>query len=57
MPQIFAAKHHMFIETYCKTGKEKVLNRSVEAFGMYRTGVIFSAYIVVKPVPSLRNDI
>lgn len=57
MPPIIAQKHQLFLDNYFKTGKEKILNSCLESFAMYRSGVIFPVYLVVKPVPSLRNDI
>lgn len=57
MPPVIALKHHFFLEKYIRTGKERILNRSLESFAMYRTGIIFAVSIAVKAVPSLKNDI
>ena len=57
MPPILAQKHQFFLESYFKNGKERILNSCLESFAMFRTGVIFPVHLVVKPVPSLRNDI
>jgi hypothetical protein len=57
MPSVLAMKHNYFLEKFIKTGKEKILNNCFEVFAMYRTGIIFPISLVVKPVPSLRNDI
>jgi PAS domain S-box-containing protein len=57
MPPVIASKHQFFLENYFKTGKETILNSCLESFAMYRTGTIFPVHLVVKPVPSLRNDI
>ncbi len=57
MPPMIAQKHQFFLDSYFKNGKERILNSCFESFAMYRTGVIFPVNIVVKPVPSLKNDI
>ena len=57
MPPVIGLKHNYFLEKFFKTGKERVLNRSIETFAMYRSGIIFCINLVVKPVPSLKNDI
>lgn len=57
MPPVIAMKHQGFLDKFFKTGKERILNKCLEAFAMYRTGIIFPIHLVVKPVPSLKNDI
>lgn len=57
MPPSIAGKHQTFMDTYFKTGKERIINSALEAFAAYRTGTIFSVYIVVKPVPTVTSEI
>mmetsp|Transcript_15263 Transcript_15263/g.14825 ORF Transcript_15263/g.14825 Transcript_15263/m.14825 type:complete len:254 (-) Transcript_15263:896-1657(-) len=57
MPPVIAIKHSYFLDKYVMTGKERILNNSLETFAMYRSGAIFPISLVVKPVPSLKNDI
>ena len=57
MPPIIAGRHQSFMETYFRTGKERIINSALDAFAAYRTGTIFSAYIVVKPVPTIGQEI
>lgn len=57
MPPLIAQKHQFFIESYFKYGKERILNSCHESFAMYRTGIVFPVNLVIKPVPSLKNDI
>ena len=57
MPPILASKHQILMDSYFKTGKEMIINRRVEAFAMYRTGVVFPVHLVIKPVPMLSEDI
>jgi len=57
MPPVIAVKHNFFLDKFIKTGKERILNGCLESFAMYRTGIIFPVVVVVKPVPSLKNDI
>ncbi len=57
MPPIIGVKHNYFLEQFFKTGKERVINNDVESFAMLRVGHIFSISLIVKPVPSLKNDI
>jgi hypothetical protein len=45
------------MDAYFKTGKERITNSCIESFAMHRTGIIFPVYLVVKPVPYLKNDI
>jgi len=57
MPPVIAIKHSLFLEKFFRTGKERIINNCLESFAMYRTGIIFPIHLVVKTVPSLRNDI
>lgn len=57
MPPIIAVKHNYFLEQFFKTGRERVINNDLETFAMLRVGHIFSITLIVKPVPSLKNDI
>lgn len=57
MPPVIAVKHTYFLEKFFITGKQRIVNGQLESFAMYRTGKIFSVHVVVKLVPSLRNDI
>ena len=57
MPLIIGHKHTYFMEKYFRDGKERVLNRVIETFAVKRSQVIFPIQLVVKPVPSLKNDI
>ena len=57
MPPIIGVKHSYFLEQFFKTGKERVINADLQTFAMLRVGHIFSVTLVVKPVPSLKNDI
>lgn len=57
MPPIIGVKHNYFIEQYFKTGKEQIINKDAESFAMLRVGHIFSVKLIIKPVPSLKNDI
>lgn len=57
MPPVIAIKHHYFLEKFFRTGKQKIINGQLDSFAMYRTGTIFAINLVVKPVPSLKNDI
>lgn len=57
MPPIFGNKHNYFMEQYFRTGKENVMNADIKTFAMLRVGQVFSISLIVKPVPSLKNDI
>ena len=57
MPPIIGLKHNFFLDQFFKTGREKVINSDVSTFAMLRAGHIFSITLIVKPVPSLKNDI
>lgn len=57
MPPIIGVKHSYFLEQYFKTGRERVINNDFDSFAMLRVGHIFSVKLVIKPVPSLKNDI
>ncbi len=57
MPPIIAAKHNLFLERYFTTGKEKVINNERELFAMPRMGSVICISTIVKPVPSLKDDI
>ena len=57
MPPIIGVKHNYFLEQFFKTGWERVINGEISTFAMLRAGHIFSVSLVVKPVPSLKNDI
>ncbi|MDR3549596.1 MAG: hypothetical protein P4M11_15230 [Candidatus Pacebacteria bacterium] len=57
MPQIIASKHQTFLERFFKTGKEKVINKESELFAMPRSGFVISISAIMKPVPSLKDDI
>jgi PAS domain S-box-containing protein len=57
MPPIIAVKHNYFLEQFFKTGRERVINNDLDTFAMLRVGHIFSVTLIVKPVPSLKNDI
>lgn len=57
MPPIIGVKHNYFLESFFKTGKERVINTEVATYAMLRAGHIFSISLIVKPVPSLKNDI
>jgi PAS domain S-box-containing protein len=57
MPPIIGVKHYYFLEHYFKTGKETVINRDFSTFAMLRAGHIFAVSLIIKPVPSLKNDI
>jgi hypothetical protein len=57
MPPIIGVKHNYFLESFFKTGKERVINTEVSTYAMLRAGHIFSISLIVKPVPSLKNDI
>jgi PAS domain S-box-containing protein len=57
MPPIIGVKHSYFLDSFFKTGKERVINTEVSSFAMLRAGHIFAISLIVKPVPSLKNDI
>ncbi len=57
MPQIIALKHQTFLERFFATGKEKVLNKESELFAMPRSGFVIAISAIMKPVPSLKEDI
>ena len=57
MPQIIAGKHQTFLERFFRTGKEKVINKESELFAMPRSGFVISISAIMKPVPSLKDDI
>lgn len=57
MPPIIGQKHSYILEQFFKTGKQRITNSETAAFAMLRAGHIFSVGIIVKPVPSLKNDI
>jgi hypothetical protein len=57
MPPIIGQKHNFFLDHYFKTAKEKHINKNIETYAMLRTSHIFSITLIVKPVPSLKNDI
>jgi PAS domain S-box-containing protein len=57
MPPIIGQKHQFFLEKYFLTGKERILNSETHLFAMHRSGYVFSISSIVKPVPSLQNDI
>jgi len=57
MPQIIASKHQLFLEKFFKTGKEKVINKESELFAMPRSGFVIAISAIMKPVPSLKDDI
>jgi hypothetical protein len=41
MPPVIAMKHNTFLDKFIKTGRERMLNKCLESFAMYRTGIIF----------------
>ena len=57
MPPIIGVKHNLFLDAFFRTGKERVINGDLSTFAMLRAGHIFSVTLIVKPVPSLKNDI
>lgn len=57
MPPIIGVKHNYFLESFFKTGRERIINSELTTFAMLRVGHIFSVSLIVKPVPSLKNDI
>jgi PAS domain S-box-containing protein len=57
MPPIIGVKHNYFLDSFFKTGKETNINNEFTTFAMLRAGHIFSISLIVKPVPSLKNDI
>jgi len=57
MPPIIGVKHNFFLENFFKTGKDRAINNDIDTFAMLRVGHIFSITLIVKPVPSLKNDI
>jgi hypothetical protein len=57
MPQIIAVKHQLFLDKFFKTGKEKVINKESELFAMPRSGYVIAISAIMKPVPSLKDDI
>eukprot|EP01022_Parablepharisma_sp_SALTPOND_P014020 TRINITY_DN1886_c0_g1_i1.p1 TRINITY_DN1886_c0_g1~~TRINITY_DN1886_c0_g1_i1.p1 ORF type:complete len:1985 (-),score=180.40 TRINITY_DN1886_c0_g1_i1:1112-7066(-) len=57
MPPAIASKHNQFLERYFTTGKEKVVNNERELYAMPRTGCVICISTIVKPVPSLKDDI
>ena len=57
MPPIIGVKHNYFLEQFFKTGRERIINSELSTFAMLRVGHIFAVSLIVKPVPSLKNDI
>ena len=57
MPPSIAPKHNQFLEKYFTTGRERVINSERELYAMPRTGCIICISTIVKPVPSLKDDI
>ena len=57
MPPIIGARHQFYLEKYFRTGQERMMNNESEIFGMKRSGYIFSITLIIKPVPSLKQDI
>ena len=57
MPPVLALKHQGFLDKFFRSGRERIINSCLETFAMYRTGIVFPVHLVVKQVPSLRNDI
>jgi PAS domain S-box-containing protein len=57
MPPIIGVKHNYFLDSFFKTGRERIINSEVSSFAMLRAGHIFAISLIVKPVPSLKNDI
>ena len=57
MPPIIGVKHNQFLDNFFKTGRERAINQNIDTFAMLRVGHIFSVKLIVKPVPSLKNDI
>jgi hypothetical protein len=47
----------MILEQYFRTGRERIINVDVPVFGMMRSGHIFPMNVMVRPVPSLKNDV
>ena len=56
-PQIIAVHHQQFLENFFKSGRERVIYKEVFVPAMLRTGHIFGITLLVKRVPSLKNDI
>ena len=57
MPPLIASKHQAFLERFYKTGEEKVINKESELFAIPRSGFVISISTIIKPVPSLKEDI
>eukprot|EP00826_Nyctotherus_ovalis_P020941 TRINITY_DN16662_c0_g2_i2.p1 TRINITY_DN16662_c0_g2~~TRINITY_DN16662_c0_g2_i2.p1 ORF type:complete len:307 (+),score=101.15 TRINITY_DN16662_c0_g2_i2:78-998(+) len=57
MPSIISAKHQSFLESFFKSGKERILNRETEQFAIPRNGFLISISMIVKPVPRFKTDI
>ena len=57
MPTLIATKHQLFLENFFKSGEEKVINKESELYAIPRSGFVISVSSIIKPVPSLREDI
>ena len=57
MPPLLANKHQSFLEKYFITGRERMVNKERSIFGLHRSGYILCISLIVKPVPSVINDI
>jgi len=56
-PQIIGAKHQKLLDRYFQRGKGDTINHEMVMFGIQRSGYAIPTSIIVKPVPSLKENI
>jgi len=57
MPSTIGRVHDDFIINFINTGQEKIINRIRNLYAIHRQGFTFPVKIVVKPLPSVEEDV
>ena len=57
MPVIFAEKHNEFLDFYYKTGRTHIFNKERQLFAQNRIGNCFTMKILIKQMPSLKEEV
>ncbi|CDW90925.1 pas pac domain protein [Stylonychia lemnae] len=57
MPSLFAGRHNEFLDCYYRTGRTNIFNRERQLFAQNRQGYCFTMKILIKQMPSLKEEV
>lgn len=57
MPQIVGKSHAKLVDLYMKTGRERILRKERDTIALHRFGNIFPIFLIIKPVPCLKDGV